>query len=268
MCGICGFAGDKNEGLLRAMAGSLEHRGPDEDGFFTDEERVSLGMRRLKVIDLATGSQPVFNEDRSVAVVFNGEIFNYKELRAELQAQGHRFSTNTDTEVLAHLYERHGDGFPKYLRGMFAFALWDAKERKLLLGRDQFGIKPLYYAQAGGKFYFASELKALRLAPGLCGELDPLAIDRYFTYLYVPAPLTIYRGGKKLEPGCVLVLRNGTASVEKYWELSPVDSAGKPEEYLLENIRDLLSKSVKEQLVSDVPLGLLLSGGVDSVSIL
>jgi asparagine synthase (glutamine-hydrolysing) len=268
MCGICGFAGDKNEGLLRAMAGSLEHRGPDEDGFFTDEERVSLGMRRLKVIDLATGSQPVFNEDRSVAVVFNGEIFNYKELRAELQAQGHRFSTNTDTEVLAHLYERHGDDFPKYLRGMFAFALWDAKERKLLLGRDQFGIKPLYYAQAGGKFYFASELKALRLAPGVCGELDPLAIDRYFTYLYVPAPLTIYRGVKKLEPGCVLVLRNGTASVEKYWELSPVDSAGKPEEYLLENIRDLLSKSVKEQLVSDVPLGLLLSGGVDSVSIL
>jgi asparagine synthase (glutamine-hydrolysing) len=268
MCGICGFAGDKNEGLLRAMTGSLVHRGPDEDGFFSEEECVSLGMRRLKVIDLATGSQPVFNEDRTVVVVFNGEIYNFRELRSELQAQGHRFSTNTDTEVLVHLYEQHGDDFPRLLRGMFAFALWDSRERKLLLGRDQFGIKPLYYSAAGGNLYFASELKALRLVPGVCGGLDPAALDRYFTYLYIPAPLTIYSGVKKLEPGSVLILRNGAVTEEKYWELQPADNAGKPEGYLLEGIRDLLSKSVKEQLVSDVPLGLLLSGGVDSASIL
>lgn len=268
MCGICGFAGDKNEGLLRAMTNSLTHRGPDEDGFFSEEERVSLGMRRLKVIDLATGSQPVFNEDRSVAVVFNGEIYNFRELRRDLEARGHRFATNTDTEVLAHLYEEHGEDFPKLLRGMFAFALWDAKERKLMLARDQFGIKPLYYAFAGGKLYFASELKALRLPAGVCGGLDPRALDFYFTYLYIPAPLSVYSGVKKLEPATALFLRNGALRTEKYWELAPAKNAAKPEEYWLEGIRDLLSKSVREQLVSDVPLGLLLSGGLDSASIL
>ncbi|OGR63571.1 MAG: asparagine synthase (glutamine-hydrolyzing) [Elusimicrobia bacterium GWB2_63_22] len=268
MCGISGFTGIKNDALLKAMTSSLAHRGPDEDGFFTDEDRVSLGMRRLKIIDLATGSQPVFNEDRTVAVVFNGEIYNFKELRAGLQAQGHRFSTNSDTEVLVHLYEQYGEAFPSRLRGMFAFALWDAKERKLMLARDQFGIKPLYYAFAGGKLYFASELKALRLAAGVCGDLDPLALDFYFSYLYIPAPLSVYPGVKKLEPATALFLRNGSLRTEKYWELKPEDNAGKPEAFWLEGIRDLLSKSVKEQLVSDVPLGLLLSGGMDSVSLL
>lgn len=268
MCGICGFAGDKNDALLKAMTASLEHRGPDEDGFYREEERVSLGMRRLKVIDLATGSQPVFSEDRAVSVVFNGEIYNFRELRSELEAKGHQFRTNADTEVLVHLYEEYREDFPRRLRGMFAFALWDARERKVLLGRDQFGIKPLYYAVSGRKLYFASELKALRLVPGLCGALDPVALDHYFTYLYIPSPLTVYSGVKKLETASLLVFRNGTAQTEKYWELWPEDSAGKPEGYRLERIRDLLSKSVKEQLVSDVPLGLLLSGGMDSVSLL
>ncbi|MDA8244181.1 MAG: asparagine synthase (glutamine-hydrolyzing) [Elusimicrobia bacterium] len=268
MCGICGFAGDRNEGLLRAMTASLVHRGPDEDGFFSEEDRVSLGMRRLKIIDLATGSQPIFNEDRSVAVVFNGEIYNFRELRKDLEARGHKFSTNTDTEVLAHLYEEHYEDFPKLLRGMFAFALWDARERKLLLGRDQFGIKPLYYAVSGDKLYFASELKALRLVSGLCGDLDPRALDHYFTYLYIPAPLTAYSGVKKLEPASLLRFRNGTAAVERYWELKPEENAGRPEEFYAERIRDLLSESVREQLVSDVPLGLLLSGGMDSASLL
>ncbi|MEK7720990.1 MAG: asparagine synthase (glutamine-hydrolyzing), partial [Elusimicrobiota bacterium] len=268
MCGICGFAGDKNETLLRGMAASLEHRGPDEDGFFTDEDRVSLGMRRLKIIDLATGSQPIFNEDRTVAVVFNGEIYNFPELCAELRTRGHNFRTKTDTEVLAHLYEDHGESFPKLLRGMFAFALWDSKTGKLLLGRDQFGIKPLYYALAGGKLYFASELKALRLVDGLCGDMDPLALDFYFSNLYIPAPLTIYKGVNKLEPASLLVFRNGAARVEKYWRLERRVESAKPEEFYIEGIRDLLSRSVKEQLVSDVPLGLLLSGGMDSVSLL
>ncbi len=268
MCGICGFAGDKNEGLLRAMTASLEHRGPDEAGFFTAEEHVSLGMRRLKIIDLATGSQPISNEDGTVTVVFNGEVYNFKELRKELEASGHKFRTATDTEVLVHLYEEDGEDFPKRLRGMFAFALWDSKIRRLLLGRDQFGIKPLYYALAGGKLYFASELKALRLSAGLCGELDPAALDYYFSYLYIPAPLTVYKNVFKLEPGSLLSFRSGAARLVKYWRsgnrLEPV----RPEEFYIEGIRDLLSKSVKEQLVSDVPLGLLLSGGMDSVSIL
>lgn len=268
MCGICGFAGDKNEDLLRGMAAALQHRGPDEDGFFVDGESVSLGMRRLKIIDLATGSQPIANEDGTVTVVFNGEIYNFKELRRELQASGHRFKTNTDTEVLVHLYEEDGEDFPKRLRGMFAFALWDSKVRKLLLGRDQFGIKPLYYALAGGKLYFASELKALRLAAGICGELDPVALDYYFSYLYIPAPLTVYKNVYKLEPGSLLSFRSGAARLTKYWRLENRIELARPEEFYIEGIRDLLSKSVKEQLVSDVPLGLLLSGGVDSGAIL
>ncbi len=268
MCGICGFTGPANDPLLKGMASSLRHRGPDEDGFFSDGGNVSLGMRRLKIIDLATGSQPISNEDGTVTVVFNGEIYNFRELRAELEAKGHRFRSNTDTEVLVHLYEEHGEAFPRLLRGMFAFALWDSKEHKLLLARDQFGIKPLYYALRGERLYFASELKALRLAAGLCGDLDPLAVDYYFTYLYIPAPLTVYKGVKKLEPATALVFRNGLAALKKYWTLAPSAESGRPEEYYLENIRDLLSRSVKEQLVSDVPLGLLLSGGMDSAAIL
>ena len=268
MCGICGFAGTRNDDLLKSMAASLAHRGPDEDGFFTDGGAVSLGMRRLKVIALSTGSQPVFNEDRTVAVVFNGEIYNFLELRAELEAAGHRFSTNTDTEVLVHLYERDGAGMARRLRGMFAFALWDAKERRLLLARDQFGIKPLYYAVSGGRLYFASELKALRLASGVCGGLDPAALDFYFTYLYIPAPLSVYKGVSKLEPGSLLDWRGGAAKIEKYWRLEASVEKEKPEGYYIEGIRDLLSKSVKEQLASDVPLGLLLSGGVDSCALL
>ncbi len=268
MCGICGFTGEPNEALLKGMAGSLAHRGPDQDGFFSDGGNVSLGMRRLKVIDLNGGAQPISNEDGRVTVVFNGEIYNFRELRAELEAAGHRFVTNTDTEVLVHLYERDGEDFARRLRGMFAFALWDSRERKLLLGRDQFGIKPLYYAARGGRLYFASELKALHLASGVCGDLDPSALDFYFTYLYIPAPLSVYKGVSKLEPGTMLAWRNGAARLEKYWRLEAGPGAARPEEYYVEGIRDLLSKSVKEQLMSDVPLGLLLSGGVDSVSLL
>lgn len=268
MCGICGFTGPANETLLRGMAASLAHRGPDEDGFFSAGGNVSLGMRRLKIIDLVTGSQPISNEDGMVTVVFNGEIYNFRELRRELETAGHKFKTNSDTEVLVHLYEEHGEDFPKLLRGMFAFALWDAKGRRLLLARDQFGVKPLYYALSGGILYFASELKALRLVAGLCGELDPAALDYYFTYLYIPAPLTVYRGVNKLEPASLLVFKNGVARVKKYWRLETGVEKEKPEEFYLEGIRGLLSGSVKEQLVSDVPLGLLLSGGVDSASLL
>ncbi len=268
MCGICGFANEGNEALLKAMAASLAHRGPDEDGFFIDPGRVGLGVRRLRVIDPAGGAQPISGEDGSVRVVFNGEIYNFRELRAGLEKSGHVFRTRSDTEVLVHLYEEHGDAFPKLLRGMFAFALWDSKARKLLLGRDQFGIKPLYYALSGDRLYFASELKALRLVSGLCGELDPEALDLYFTRLCIPAPLTAYKGVLKLEPASVLSFSGGSVRVERYWRLEAEAGPERPDGYYAERIRELLSASVREQLVSDVPLGLLLSGGVDSASLL
>jgi len=265
MCGICGFSGYKNDVLLKGMTARLAHRGPDADGYFTEGERVSLGMRRLKIIDLVTGAQPMANEDGRVRVVFNGEIYNFKELRAELEGKGHRFSSQSDTEVLVHLYEEHGQGMASRLRGMFAFAVWDSKTEELLLARDQFGIKPLFYAVCGEKLFFASELKALPLGAEIPDELDPAAIDAYFTHLYIPAPRTVYKHVKKLEPAQTLVFHAGGAKVSSYWNL-PVRGIAVPrsEEELLEAIDDLLGRSVSEQLVSDVPLGLLLSGGMDS----
>ena len=269
MCGICGFANYRNRELLEVMASRLAHRGPDEGGFFSDGEKVSLGMRRLKIIDLATGSQPIANEDGTVTVVFNGEIYNFKELRAELEAKGHRFRTRTDTEVLVHLYEEHGPGLAGKLRGMFAFALWDARKASLLLARDHFGIKPLFYSLRGERLYFASELKALLPAAEIGTELDREAVNAYFSLLYIPAPLTIYKDVRKLEPGQTLLFYNGRAELNTYW---------RPPEFLPSNARSwaeyvekadaLLADSVREQLVSDVPLGLLLSGGVDSASLL
>ena len=269
MCGICGFANYKNEPLLKAMAARLEHRGPDEEGFFTEGDKVGLGMRRLKIIDLATGSQPIANEDGSINVVFNGEIYNFKELRAELEGKGHRFRTNSDTEVLVHLYEEYGADFPARLRGMFAFALWDSRKAALLLARDQFGIKPLFYALAGDKLFFASEIKAILLSAAVTDELDLQALDAYFTRLYIPAPLTAYKQIKKLEPAHTLLFRGGKTEIKAYWRLpgSQTASVLSEREYL-EGIDGLLSKSVAEQLVSDVPLGLLLSGGMDSAAAL
>ncbi|OGS13605.1 MAG: asparagine synthase (glutamine-hydrolyzing) [Elusimicrobia bacterium RIFOXYA2_FULL_58_8] len=269
MCGICGFANYRNDGLLKGMAASLAHRGPDADGFFTDGDRVSLGMRRLKVIDLATGAQPMANEDGSVRVVFNGEIYNFKELRAELELKGHHFRSQSDTEVLVHLYEEYGEGMAARLRGMFAFAVWDSKTAALLLARDQFGVKPLFYALSGDKLFFASELKALPLGAQIQDELDPAAIDAYFTHLYIPAPRTIYKRVNKLEPAQTLVFRGGMAKITSYWRLpGPGLAAPRSEGEWLDAIDDLLGRSVAEQLVSDVPLGLLLSGGMDSSSAL
>ena len=269
MCGICGFANYRNDELLKGMASRLAHRGPDEDGFFTEGEKVSLGMRRLKIIDLATGSQPITNEDGFITVVFNGEIYNFRELRSELQGKGHRFRTRTDTEVLAHLYEEYGDELSARLRGMFAFAIWDARKSVLLLSRDHFGIKPLFYSIVGNKLYFASEMKALLLAADIGAGLDSEAIDAYFTNLYIPAPLTVYKAIRKLEPARTLLFCGGKAEIKTYWRVpefgaSPVKTWG---EYL-EKADTLLSSSVREQLVSDVPLGLLLSGGVDSSTLL
>lgn len=269
MCGICGFANYRNDELLKGMAARLAHRGPDDDGFFTDGEKVSLGMRRLKIIDLATGAQPISNEDGSVTVVFNGEIYNFKELRAGLESKGHRFRTKTDTEVLVHLYEEYGADLAPRLRGMFAFAIWDSRRSALLLARDHFGIKPLFYSVVGEKLYFASEMKALLLAGDIGAELDTEAVDAYFTNLYIPAPLTAYKAVRKLEPAQTLLFRAGKAEVTTYWRVpefgaTPVRTW---QEYL-EAADGLLAGSVAEQLVSDVPLGLLLSGGIDSSALL
>lgn len=266
MCGICGFTDYRNDYLLGAMAASLRHRGPDEDGFHYDGERASLASRRLKIIDLDTGRQPVKNEDGTVTVVFNGEIYNYRELREELRKRGHSFRTASDTEVLVHLYEEKGPDFPSALRGMFAFALWDSKLGRLMLARDQFGIKPLYYAEAGGSLFFASELKALLLSDRVSRDLDPVAIDAYFTLLRVPAPLTAFRAVRKLESGCVLLRQNGRTDLKRYWDLKPEFPAEKGRQ-LEERILAALDESVREQLVADVPLGLLLSGGLDSSAI-
>ncbi|OGR44988.1 MAG: asparagine synthase (glutamine-hydrolyzing) [Elusimicrobia bacterium GWA2_61_42] len=269
MCGICGFSGLRNDDLLKGMASRLAHRGPDEDGFFTEGEKVSLGMRRLKIIDLATGGQPISSEDGTVTVVFNGEIYNFKELRAGLEAKGHRFRTRTDTEVLVHLYEEYGADLASRLRGMFAFALWDSKRAALLLARDQFGIKPLFYSLKGDKLYFASEMKALLLAGEIGAELDTEAVDAYFTNLYIPAPLTAYKAIRKLEPAQTLFFRGGKAEINTYWRVPEFGaSPAKTWEEYLEVADGLLAASVKEQLVADVPLGLLLSGGVDSSSLL
>lgn len=268
MCGICGFAGFTDEELLRRMTEAIVHRGPDGDGYYTDDSGVSLGMRRLAVIDLDTGAQPIYNEDRSVIVVFNGEIYNFAELRSVLQAKGHVFRTRTDTEVIVHLYEEHGEDCPKLLRGMFAFALWDEKRKKLFISRDHFGIKPLYYAEDGGRFYFGSEMKCLLQSGGVSGDIDYSALDYYLTFLYVPSPVSIFRKIKKLPPAHALVWEGGRLRISRYWNIPGPGSGGSQSEgYYVENIRSLLKNSIAEQKMSDVPLGVFLSGGLDSSTI-
>ena len=276
MCGIVGWtnlnsnfspnAGAK-EPLLRSMCAKLRHRGPDSEGIYT-ADNIALGMRRLAIIDVAGGEQPVFNEDRTIAVVMNGEIYNFKELRANLEKRGHHFTSHTDTEVLPHLYEEHGAGMIEKLRGMFAFALWDARRRKLLIARDRFGEKPLYYASFNNKLIFASELKALTAHPDVETRLDFQALRQYLAFDYVPAPLSIYQNIYKLPAAHSLTLENGEIKIERYWNLSFAKRTPVPSiEAATEELRDLLSDAVKSQMIADVPLGVLLSGGVDSSSV-
>lgn len=254
--------------VVKQMMKSLVHRGPDDDGIYVEPQAV-LGHTRLSIIDLTTGKQPIANEDHSVWVVYNGEIYNFKELRRELLARGHRFETATDTEVIVHLYEDYGEDCVSKLRGMFAFALWDARRKQLLLARDRVGIKPLYYCQTPESFLFASELKALLLDPGVRREVDPQAIDRFLTYLYLPGPETLLRGICKLEPGHYLILQDGRLRIRRYWDLQF------PQEPLNGNLRtataeliELLRQTVRDHMISDVPVGILLSGGVDSTAML
>jgi asparagine synthase (glutamine-hydrolysing) len=255
------------EELLHAMCERMVHRGPDSEGLFATSG-VALGMRRLAIIDLITGEQPVFNEDRSVAVVLNGEIYNYRELRADLERRGHAFRSASDTEVLPHLYEEYGDAMIRELNGMFAFALWDSRRRRLLIARDRFGEKPLYWGIFQNTLLFASEPKVLLAHPGVRPALNLQALRQYLSFDYVPAPLSIYEGINKLPAAHKLTLEDGRVQVEKYWQLSyktadPLPSADDAAEHL----RELMADAVRMRLVSDVPLGVLLSGGVDSSTI-
>ncbi len=272
MCGICGSvafdASGVNPETIRAMTGTLSHRGPDDEGFYL-RPHVGLGMRRLRVLDLATGQQPMTNEDGSVWVVFNGEIYNYRELRERLQGQGHRFTTQSDTEVLVHLYEELGPDCVDELNGMFAFAIWDERLRRLLLARDPLGIKPLYYAAGPGGLSFASELKALLANPGVSRSIDPAAVADYFRWLYVPAPYTIFRGLAKLPPGTRLLASADGLRLETYWRVtfSPEPGQAISEDAYAERLLAALRAAVRRQMVADVPVGIFLSGGVDSSAI-
>ncbi len=251
------------------MNARLAHRGPDSDGVFRAGP-VALAARRLSIIDLEHGDQPISSEDGRVTVVQNGEIYNYRELRRELEGRGHRFSTASDTEVLAHLYEEHGDGFAERLRGMFAIALWDSHSSRLLLARDRFGVKPLYYRVAGGTLSFASELKAMLEQPGFSREIDPRAVAAYLAFNSIPAPLTIFAEARKLPAGTLLSWRDGEVQQTRYARPAPVAAErlrrGSGAQ-LAGELRETLRDSVRAHLVADVPVGVLLSGGVDSAGI-
>ncbi len=222
MCGIAGQVRSDGRSveasLLEGMCEAIEHRGPDSRGIHA-EGPAGIGIQRLRVIDLQTGDQPIFNEDRSVAVVLNGEIYNYRELRAELESRGHRFATQGDTEVIVHLYEELGTGCVERLQGMFAFALWDAGRRRLMLARDRVGKKPLFYALRDGAISFASEVRALLRDPEVPRELDHGALDCYLRYQYVPHPMAAFRAIRKLPPGSLLTFEEGAARIENYWRL-------------------------------------------------
>ncbi len=269
MCGICGIYKHAS-GLpveraeLKAMNDLIVHRGPDDEGYF-ERHNVGLAMRRLSIIDLSTGHQPISNEDGSVTIVFNGEIYNYAGLREGLEARGHVFKTKSDTETILHLYEEKGPDFPKELRGMFAVAIWDERKKRLVLARDRMGKKPLYYARTASSFAFASELRCLLTLPDLKREINPAAIDAFLTLQYIPSPMSVFKGVNKLEPATVLVFQDGEVSTERYWEL-PLRSPklDQPAEELQERLRAELSEAVKVRLMSEVPLGAFLSGGIDS----
>ncbi len=276
MCGICGLVSLRGEpvdaALLGRMNDALLHRGPDSGGTHVDGA-VGIAARRLSIIDLETGDQPLGNEDGSVTVVQNGEIYNFQELRDGLRAKGHTFRTKGDTEVMAHLYEERGTAFAEDLRGMFAVAVWDAKRRRLVVARDRFGIKPMYYRHTGTSLSFASELKALLEQPDFSREIDPEAVDAYLAFSFVPAPYSIFREARKLPPGSVLIWdadRPTDVRIERYARPRPAPTSELrrgSEEELAEELRERLRDSVRAHLIADVPVGVLLSGGVDSCTL-
>ncbi|PYR33328.1 MAG: asparagine synthase (glutamine-hydrolyzing), partial [Acidobacteria bacterium] len=276
MCGIAGFADaalpsrdaglarlDAEFNLVHRMCDAIRHRGPDDEGMHV-EPGVGLGMRRLSIIDLATGHQPIHNEAQTVWVVFNGEIYNYQQLRSDLERRGHHFYTSSDTETIVHAYEEWDEDAFRRLRGMFAIALWDSERRTLLLARDRAGIKPVHYANVGGRLYFGSEIKSLLEAADLPRDLDVAALDHYLSFLYTPRDGSIFKAVRKLPPGHLLTWRDGRLDVEQYWQVSAEESFDGSEADAVRRLRSVLSDAVRSHLVSDVPLGAFLSGGVDS----
>ncbi len=268
MCGICGIVENDlrrpvDRTLLERMCGLIRHRGPDDEGYFI-EGPAGLGMRRLAIIDLRTGHQPIANEDETIQIIFNGEIYNYPELKKQLLQKGHSFRTRSDTEVIIHLYEEEGEACLVRLRGMFAFALWDSRRQKLLLARDHVGIKPLYYAPHSDFLIFSSELKAILLEPRVQRELDAHALHDYLSLGYVTAPHTIFRAVRKLPPGHLLCWQNGKTRLQSYWDWQFSPGHARTEADYIETCQTRLETAVRRHLISDVPVGIFLSGGVDS----
>ena len=273
MCGICGVLHlDRHRrvdrGFLSAMNQQIAHRGPDDDGFFI-EENVGLAMRRLSIIDIRSGHQPISNEDGSIWIVYNGEIYNHQELRAALQAQGHRYRSKSDTETIVHLYEQYGCDCVRHLRGMFAFVIWDKRKRQLFAARDRLGIKPFYYRFDHDTFLFGSEVKAILAYPGVVVEFNRGTLAEYLAFGYITRPETMFEGIRKLLPGHTLELdQSGNLKVERYWDLTiETDDESHPREFYVNTYRHLLEQAVSSHLMSEVPLGVFLSGGLDSSAI-
>ncbi len=272
MCAICGIVNFSNEDSVDAntierMTAAMAHRGPDDDGFFVNGN-VGLGHRRLSIIDLSGGKQPIFNEDGSAVIIFNGEVYNYAALTSELISKGHVFRTRCDTEAILHCYEEYGEDCVQHLRGMFAFAIWDARKRSLFVARDRLGIKPLYYYRDQHKFAFASEIKALLELPGMPREIDPESLDLYLSLRYVPAPRTMFKHIFKLQPGHTITVSESGLRMRKYWDLEYGSVLRRSPSDYIEELRHLLFESVKMRLMAEVPLGVFLSGGLDSSAIL
>lgn len=275
MCGIAGFTGSPGDSgtrraILEDMLKSIYHRGPDEEGLYLDGD-AALGIRRLSIIDLKTGNQPIHNEDKNIWVACNGEIYNFPELKEGLQKKGHIFYTGTDTEVILHLYEDHGFDCVTHLNGMFAFAIWDKRKKILFLARDRFGIKPLYYSDTDNRLIFASEIKPILKFPGFSKKLDLYSLDKYLSFDYIPAPFSIFANIKKVPAGHILIYKDKQAILRRYWDISFAKNNVKYTKSIKENeekLLYLLKKSVRAQLRSDVPWGIFLSGGVDSAAIL
>ena len=273
MCGICGMLyPDAREradrGVLAQMNAQIAHRGPDDDGFLV-EGNVGLAMRRLSIIDVKTGHQPLTNEDERLWIVYNGEIYNHQQLRADLEDRGHHYRTRSDTETIVHLYEEYGRDCVKHLRGMFAFAIWDRRERRLFIARDRLGIKPLYYWFDGKKFIFGSEIKTVLAYPGIRAEFNAATLSEYLAFGYLAGEETMFRGIRKLLPGHTLELDERSAiSIHPYWDM-PMggDTAPRSRDYYVKTYRDLLEECVASHLMSDVPLGVFLSGGLDSSAV-
>lgn len=267
MCGICGISPASRQrpdlALLQRMNAAIYHRGPDGEGFYT-AEGVGLAMRRLAIIDVQGGDQPIANEDESLWIVFNGEIYNFLELRPELERRGHRFRTHSDTECILHLYEEEGEAALQYLRGMFAIAIWDRRKNRLFLARDRLGKKPLYYTVQDGTLYFASELSSLLIGLPRRPEIHLEALDLYLSLQYIPDPLTAYQGIYKLPPAHFLIWENGQLRTERYWDLVYQPKWQASESELAEELRIRLKEAVRLRLISEVPLGAHLSGGIDS----